>query len=121
MPLWPKGVTIRVCRRCKMERTMNYCGECGSKTVETKVYNRETSPFLQEPGTRRDIQTGLSQTEADVMMLLAEGFTNSQIADRLSSTEQAVKYHLAQIYPRIGVKNRVQAVAWWRQITGEEQ
>jgi DNA-binding NarL/FixJ family response regulator len=103
-----------------LQRETPYCHQCGSQTVETVVYNREAYEFTPDEGTRRDVSHGLSRTEAEVVTLLAEGFTNSEIAARLSTTEQAVKYHLAQIYPRIGVRNRVQAVAWWRQITGEE-
>ena len=51
----------------------------------------------------------LSPRELDVLRLTSLGLTNSQIANRLSVTVHAVKFHLAAIYRKLGVGNRTEA------------
>jgi len=48
--------------------------------------------------------------EKDVMRLLSLGEKNSEIAQMLDVSENTVKYHLKNIYQKLGVKNRVQAI-----------
>lgn len=45
-------------------------------------------------------------------MLVAEGLSNSDIADRLFVTEQTVKFHLSNIYRKLGVSNRTEATRY---------
>jgi DNA-binding CsgD family transcriptional regulator len=52
----------------------------------------------------------LSEREAQVMLLVTEGMTNRQIAERLGVTVHAVKFHLASIYRKLEAKNRTEAV-----------
>jgi anti-anti-sigma factor len=52
---------------------------------------------------------GLTQREADVLALLAEGHSNREIADTLFISEQTAKSHLRTIFPKLGVTNRTQA------------
>ena len=54
----------------------------------------------------------LSQREREVMMLLARGTTNQQIADELSISESTVKKHVNNIYFKLEVGSRAEAVAW---------
>lgn len=42
--------------------------------------------------------------------MASQGLTNRQIAGRLSVTVHAVKFHLAGVYRKLGVKNRTEAV-----------
>jgi hypothetical protein len=44
-----------------------------------------------------------------VLVLVAEGLLNKQIADRLDIQERTVKAHLTAIFERLGVRNRTQA------------
>ena len=46
-----------------------------------------------------------------MLQLLARGFSNKEIALRLNCTEQTVKFHLANIYRKLKVKNRTGAVS----------
>jgi DNA-binding NarL/FixJ family response regulator len=54
----------------------------------------------------------LSQREREVLVLLAAGLANKQIARRLGISEKTVKSHLTAVYRRIGVADRFQAAMW---------
>ena len=51
-----------------------------------------------------------SQRELEILLLVARGMTNHKIAARLSITEATVKRHLANLYPKMGVGTRGEAV-----------
>ena len=52
----------------------------------------------------------LTQREQEVLRLLVEGCTNKEIARRMDIQEVTVKLHLRNIYRKLGIKNRAQAV-----------
>jgi DNA-binding NarL/FixJ family response regulator len=52
---------------------------------------------------------GLTQRELELLRLVASGATNSRLARQLFVTEQTVKFHLSNIYRKLGVANRTQA------------
>ena len=52
---------------------------------------------------------GLTQRELELLGLVASGATNSLLARQLFVTEQTVKFHLSNIYRKLGVANRTQA------------
>jgi ATP/maltotriose-dependent transcriptional regulator MalT len=54
--------------------------------------------------------SGLSAREVDVLLLAAEGFTDGQIAERLSISRRTVGQHLSSIYTRLNVPSRAAAV-----------
>jgi LuxR family transcriptional regulator, positive regulator of biofilm formation len=61
---------------------------------------------------------GLTHRELEIIGLLGSGASNSDIADRLFVSEHTVKSHLYNIFRKIQVHNRVQAVSWARQNLG---
>jgi LuxR family maltose regulon positive regulatory protein len=52
----------------------------------------------------------LSDRELEVLQLIAEGLTNKEVADQLFISLHTVKIHARNIYAKLGVKNRTQAV-----------
>src|SRR5215212_1464062 len=52
----------------------------------------------------------LSERESEVLVLAARGLSNHQIAAELSLSEATVKRHLANVYQKIGVRSRSEAV-----------
>ncbi|HET9506698.1 MAG TPA: response regulator transcription factor [Gaiellaceae bacterium] len=56
--------------------------------------------------------TGLSEKEMAVLAELANGYTNKQIAARLWLSEQTVKFHLRNIYRKLGIKSRTEALRY---------
>jgi LuxR family maltose regulon positive regulatory protein len=67
---------------------------------------------LPEPGTStHEMVEPLSERELEVLELIAEGFTNREIASRLYLSLNTVKGHSRNIYGKLGVHSRTQAVA----------
>lgn len=52
----------------------------------------------------------LTERENDVLLRLAQGLTNKQIALALGISEHTVKFHVSSIYSKLGVSNRAEAV-----------
>lgn len=53
---------------------------------------------------------GLTPSEQRVLEALSRGLSNREIAQELWLTQQTVKFHLTNIYRRLGVSNRTEAV-----------
>lgn len=56
--------------------------------------------------------TNLTQREIEILRLLSIGGTNEEIAEKTFITLNTVKTHLYNIYKKINVKNRLQAIIW---------
>ena len=54
----------------------------------------------------------LTRRELQILQLVAEGHSNSQLARMLWVTEQTVKFHLSNIYRKLEVANRTEASRW---------
>jgi DNA-binding NarL/FixJ family response regulator len=52
----------------------------------------------------------LTQRELEVLHLIARGLSNKQAADAIGRTEETVKLHLKNIYAKMGVADRTEAV-----------
>lgn len=72
-----------------------------------------TGPFLRRIGTMAGevASQRLTEREQAVLQELANGKSTRQIARSLEIAEETVKTHLAHIYQKMGVSDRVQAVA----------
>jgi LuxR family maltose regulon positive regulatory protein len=69
---------------------------------------QDGSPDTQAPES--DLIEPLSERELEVLQLIAEGLTNPEIASRLFLSLHTVKTHARNIYGKLGVHNRTQAV-----------
>lgn len=54
----------------------------------------------------------LTRREIEILRLVAEGRSNREVAKELWVTDQTVKFHLANTYRKLGVRNRVEASQW---------
>jgi DNA-binding NarL/FixJ family response regulator len=66
----------------------------------------------QAPAAPAETPGGLTRRELEILRLVAEGHSNSQLARMLWVTEQTVKFHLSNIYRKLGVSNRTEASRW---------
>jgi DNA-binding CsgD family transcriptional regulator/tetratricopeptide (TPR) repeat protein len=64
----------------------------------------------------RDNVAGLTAREMQVLLLVAEGCANSQIAERLSRSSRTVDHHLASILAKLDATSRTEAVATARRM-----
>ncbi len=62
--------------------------------------------------TERKPSSTLTDREREVLILLAQGLANKQIARRLGISEKTVKAHLTNVFQRTGVADRTQAALW---------
>jgi DNA-binding NarL/FixJ family response regulator len=60
---------------------------------------------------RPDELAELSERQRQILELLAAGDSNGEIAQRLYISANTVKFHLREIYSRLGVRNRVEAAS----------
>jgi DNA-binding NarL/FixJ family response regulator len=59
---------------------------------------------------RVELDLRLTEREREVLTVAAEGLTARQIADRLGVRERTITTHLARIYGKLGVGNRLAAI-----------
>ena len=71
----------------------------------------QTPALLISPTVAVSLPIPLSARELDVLHLVAEGCSNRDIAARLFLSPGTVKWYLGEIYSKLGVHSRMQAVA----------
>jgi len=69
------------------------------------------TPLPAESGTP-ELAHNLTRRELEILRLVAEGSSNSQLAQMLWVTEQTVKFHLSNVYRKLNVTNRTEASRW---------
>jgi LuxR family transcriptional regulator, maltose regulon positive regulatory protein len=75
-----------------------------------EIFHRSTPETIQPDQSSRTGVT-LSDRELIVLNLLSQGLSNKEIASRLSIELRTVKWHTGNIFVKLNVKNRTQAVA----------
>jgi DNA-binding NarL/FixJ family response regulator len=55
---------------------------------------------------------GLTTREAEVLRLIAQGCSNAELADQLCVSAATVKTHINNLFAKLGVRDRAQAVAF---------
>ncbi len=83
--------------------------------VEKEVYINH----IDEPFTINEVQKqklGLSNREIEVLQLMAAGFSNQEIADQLFVSVNTIKTHSSNVFEKLDVKRRTQAVEKAKQL-----
>ncbi|MFG1420328.1 response regulator [Roseixanthobacter liquoris] len=100
---------IDLSRRADAPRTLKlaYVGQIGGREFLLRVI--EEAPAQDEEVLRRALS--ITQREAQVLVWIARGKANRDIAQILGLSPRTVNKHLEQIYAKIGVENRASATA----------
>jgi DNA-binding NarL/FixJ family response regulator len=79
-----------------------------------QIYERSVYLAREFPAAEPTIDSSeiLTPRELEILQLVAEGHSNVQLARMLFVGEQTVKFHLANIYQKLGVRNRTEASHW---------
>jgi LuxR family maltose regulon positive regulatory protein len=89
--------------------------EAAKRGIHT-AYARRLIATSASPTTASPLLDPLTGREIEVLHLIAKGLTNPQIAEQLIVATGTVKAHTSSIYSKLGVTNRVQAVARAREL-----
>jgi len=85
----------------------------GVQHGEAAMTRKTAARLIQGFGTlsseRRDARLDLTTREIELLRLVSEGLSNRTIAQRLSISENTVKYHMKNIFQKLNVQNRTEA------------
>lgn len=70
-------------------------------------------PFLDVRELQSDPIHQLSRKERVILEALSKGLTNRELAKELEISTNTVKFHLSNLYEKLSVKNRAQAIAFY--------
>jgi NarL family two-component system response regulator LiaR len=70
------------------------------------------SPALTTTGTQTIGGIDLTPREVEILQLVAQGLSNSELAERLWVSDQTVKFHLSNVYRKLNVESRAKASRW---------
>ena len=88
----------------------------GQGTLDSALTRRVLREFVDrrslQPVTAARAVDLLTPRERDILLLLAQGMSNEDIAVALTVEVSTVKSHLARLLPKLGVRSRLQAVVW---------
>lgn len=92
-------------------RTIASGGAWLDPAITNKVIDhyRRLHPQRKESGAAAD---SLTAREQEVLLLIAEGLTNREIAEQLVVSEATVKTHISHIFSKLGARDRAAAIVY---------
>lgn len=82
----------------------------GGAPMTSEIARRVVESFRQK-SRGRDESISLTAREEETLLLLTKGYSNKEIADKLSLSVETVRSHLKHIYEKMHVRSRAEAVA----------
>ena len=119
-PALKAGAISYILKDMKMDKLVEALNKAvqGEVTLHPRVAARVLQNIRGDGGEEQQLFTELTEREQDVLKLIANGMTNSQIAEELVITENTVKGHVSNILSKLHLDDRTQAAvyAWQRGI-----
>lgn len=85
--------------------------ERGEAAVTRRTAARLMSKLAENRLPMKTATENLTARELELLELVGEGFSNRALSEKLSISTNTVKYHLKNIFQKLGVQNRAEAVA----------
>ena len=117
-PALKAGAISYILKDMKMEKLVEVLRRAaqGEVTLHPLVASRVLQNIRGENGEDQPLFTELTERETGVLKLIANGLTNSQIAQKLVISENTVKGHVSNILSKLHIADRTQvAVYAWQQ------
>lgn len=80
------------------------------QSIHGTAYHASGLPALDADSAAKE--AGLTQQELRILGAVATGVSNKAIADDLRVSEQAIKFHLTNVYRKLHLANRTEAARW---------
>jgi NarL family two-component system response regulator LiaR len=124
-PALKAGAISYILKDMKMEKLVDALHRAvqGEVTLHPRVAARVLQNIRGEYEEEQPLFTDLTDRELDVLKLIANGMTNSQIAEELVISENTVKGHVSNILSKLHVADRTQVAvyAWQRGLVQRDQ
>jgi DNA-binding CsgD family transcriptional regulator len=81
--------------------------------LSRKLFKKEKVVVMQRPlaiNYEQLVKAGISKREGEILMLIDEGLSNQQIADKLFISESTVKKHISNLFQKLQVRRRTESV-----------
>ena len=117
-PALKAGATAYILKDIRMDRLAEALHKAvnGEVTLHPRVAARVLQNIRGEREDERNPYTELTERELEVLKLLANGLSNSRIAEQLFISENTVKGHISNILSKLHLADRTQAAAFaWRE------
>ena len=117
-PALKAGAISYILKDMKMDKVVDVLHRAvqGEVTLHPRVASRVLQNIRGEGSDDPPLFTELTDRETDVLKLIANGLTNSQIAEKLVISENTVKGHVSNILSKLHLADRTQAAVYaWQQ------
>lgn len=97
-------------KRCTPEELLGAIREVrqGGAPMSREIARKVIASFQEPVAVAAEVE-GLSPREREILELLAGGFPNKEIADRIGLTDGTVRWHLRHVYHKLHVRSRTEA------------
>ena len=99
------GYLLKHLSRAELLRSIRRAAS-GQSLIDAEAIKRAMEHLTQMPGSE------LTEREREVLALVARGFTNKQIADKLYVSEKTARNHVSHILEKLGFSRRSEAAAF---------
>jgi two-component system nitrate/nitrite response regulator NarP len=116
--IYSQNISNDVPRRAMMAGAAGYCAK--DQTVEelmttsvSVAQGKMVFPFMDIRELQADPLFLLTKREKIMLQSLANGMTNKELAEHFERSVNTVKFHLSNLYEKLEVRNRAQAIAFY--------
>ena len=103
-----RGYVVKSVERFDLKQSIRAVAR-GESVISPSVAGRVLERVRSESGASAPQRPALNASQAAILRLVSEGFSNREIATSINLSENTVKSHLQEIFRKLEVRNRVEA------------